>query len=70
MNGEKAAGYIYIRRHLDSPRLGSSGYIIMDFVPELLEPLLRTLQSVEKVQVRFFQGAADVETSAFLEYRD
>jgi hypothetical protein len=68
MNGNKPAGYIYIQRPLESPYLGSSRYIVMDFAPELLESLLRTLQSSEKLQIRFYQGAANVEASAFLEH--
>jgi hypothetical protein len=69
VNGAQDAGYIYIRRPVGAPYLGSSRYVVMDFPPELLEPLLRILQSNEPLQIRFYQGAANADASAFLEHR-
>jgi hypothetical protein len=69
VNGNTAAGYIYIRTPVSSPYLGSTGYVVMDITPELLDPLLRILQSGEPLQIRFYQGAANVDASAFLEHR-
>jgi hypothetical protein len=69
VNGNQAAGYIYIRRPVSSPYLGSTRYVVMDVTPELLEPLLRILQGGEPLQIRFYQGAANVDASAFLEHR-
>ena len=69
VNGNQAAGYIYIRRPVQPPYLGSSRYVVMDFPPELLDSLLRVLQSNEPLQIRFFQAAANVDAAAFLEHR-
>src|SRR5437763_17170098 len=52
INGNQAAGYIYIRRPVSSPYLGSSQYVVMDITPELLDSLLRILQSGEPLQIR------------------
>ena len=51
------------------PYLGSSNYVVMDFPPEDLDPLLRILQSGEPLQIRIFQGTATADPSAFLEHR-
>lgn len=69
LNGAQDAGYIYIQRPVQPPHLGSSRYVVMDFPPELLEPLLRILQSSESLQIRFYQGAANADPAAFLEHR-
>lgn len=69
LNGKEVAGYIYIQRPAMSPRLGSSRYVVMDIAPDLLDALLRILQSSEPLQIRFFQGTANAEASAFLEHR-
>ena len=68
-NGEDDAGYIYIRRPVASPNLGSSGYVVMDVPPELLDALLSILQSDEPLQIRFDKASAASEASAFLEHR-
>src|SRR5262249_26558558 len=69
VNGNQAAGYIYIRRPVSSPYLGSTRYVVMDITPDLLDSLLRILKSGEPLQIRFYQGAANVDASAFLEHR-
>jgi hypothetical protein len=69
LNGDEVSGYIYIRRPLGAPDLGSTGYVVMDFPPEFLSPLLSILQSGEPLQIRFEQTTADVDGFAFLEHR-
>ena len=69
VNGSQAVGYIYIRRPVSSPYLGSSRYVVMDITPDLLDSLLRILQSGEPLQISFYQGAANADASAFLEHR-
>jgi hypothetical protein len=69
MNGAQAAGYIYVRRPVQPPYLGSTRYVVTDFPPELLDPLLRILQSNEPLQIRFFQAAPNTDAAAFLEHR-
>ncbi len=69
VNGNQQAGYIYIRRPVHSPYLGSTRYVVMDITPDLLDSLLRILQSGESLQIRFYQGAANVDAAAFLEHR-
>ncbi len=69
LNGNQDAGYIYIEQPVKPPSLGSSGYVVMDIPPAMLESLLRILQSGEPLQIRFYQGAANVDASAFLEHR-
>ena len=69
VNGDQAAGYIYIRRPLASPYLGRSRYVVMDFTPDLLDPLLRILQSGEPLQISFYQASANADASAFLGHR-
>lgn len=69
VNNNQMAGYIYIRRPVSAPYLGSTRYVVMDITPDLLDPLLRILQSGEPLQIRFYQGAANAEASAFLEHR-
>jgi hypothetical protein len=70
LNGDEAGGYIYIRRQLAAPELGSTGYVVMDVLPELLEPLLNILHSGAPLQVRFAQSTADSSAVAFLENRE
>jgi hypothetical protein len=69
VNGDQAAGYIYIRRPVSSPYLGSTRYVVMDLTPDLLDPVLRILQSGEPLQIRFSQASANGDASAFLEHR-
>ncbi len=72
-NVAQTAGYIYIRRPVHPPYLVSSlvgsRYVVMDFPPELLDSLLRILQSNEPLQIRFSQGAPDQDAVAFLMHR-
>jgi hypothetical protein len=70
LNGGDDAGYVYIRRPLGVPDIGSSGYVVMDFPPEFLGTLLSILQSGEPLQVRFEQSTAHADASAFLEPRE
>lgn len=68
-NGNQVVGYVYVRRPLRSPYLGSTRYVVMDVTPDFLEPLLRILQSGEPLQIRFEQDDASTDGSAFLEHR-
>jgi hypothetical protein len=70
LNGNEDAGYIYIRRPLRIPDLGSSGYVVMDFPPEFSGTLMSILQSGEPLQIRFEQATANADASAFLEHRE
>jgi hypothetical protein len=67
LNGNETSGYSYIRRPLRDPDLGSSGYVVMDVLPEFLSPLLSILQSGEPLQIRFVQSDGG---AAFLEHRE
>jgi hypothetical protein len=67
LNGDEVSGYIYIRRPLGVPDLGSTGYVVMDFPPEFLSPLLSILQSGEPLQIQFVQSTANVDGFAFLQ---
>lgn len=69
VNEDRTAGYIYIRRPVQSCYLGLDRYVVMDVVPELLESLMRILQSGEPLQLKFFHGAAELEPAAFLMHR-
>ncbi|MQY27527.1 hypothetical protein [Nocardia aurantia] len=69
VNDHSTAGYIFFQRPVTGPGLSESRYVILDVLPELLDPLLRILHSDEPLQVRFFQGSDDADAVAFLEHR-
>src|SRR5438270_6003647 len=49
LNGTNVTGYIIFSPNPDVPELGDTGYVAMYFSGELLDPLLRILQSGEKL---------------------
>jgi hypothetical protein len=71
LNDHEPSGYIYIKRPLTPPFLGSfSPYVVMDFPPEFLDSLLTILKSGEPLQISFFQGSANQPASAVLGHRE
>jgi hypothetical protein len=69
LNGTDIAGYIVFAPNPQVPELGDTGYVALYFGGNLLEPLLRILQSGEKPQVRFTQSDAATQPMAYLEHR-
>jgi hypothetical protein len=70
LNDHEPAGYIYIKRPLTPPFLGSlSPYVVMDFPPDLMETLLTLLTSGEPLQISF-QQSANEPASAVLGHRE
>jgi hypothetical protein len=69
LNGADVAGYIVFAPNPQVPELGDTGYVAMYFNGEFIEPLLRILQSGEKLQVRFDQQDASMQPMAYLEHR-
>lgn len=65
LNRTEDVGYVYIRRPLEPPFLGS-GYVVMDLLPEMLQPLLTVLQSEKPLAIGFYQGAEDVDPEAYI----
>ena len=69
LNGTDVAGYIVFAPNPQEPELGDTGYVALYFGGDVLEPLLRILQSGEKLQVRFTQQDASTQPMAYLEHR-
>jgi hypothetical protein len=69
LNGSNVAAIIVLGAPAQVPELGDTGYVGMYFPGQVLEPLLRILQSGEKLQVRFTQDQASSQPMAFLEHR-
>lgn len=69
LNGTDVAGYLVFGPNPQVPELGDTGYVAMYFGGDVLEPLLRILQSGEKLQVRFTQQDESMQPMAYLEHR-